>query len=434
MRKEQVEIKKLGINGEGIGYIDRKICFVDNALPGEIVEVEIISDSKKFYKGKVLKCIKASNDRVESFCKEDEFCLGCSLTALAYQQHLPFKKGILKDALKKYTSFDVDKLPMKATVPAPMNKGYKKVVSLPVTYFKGKVAVGIYQRDSKYLTFMNQCSMQDPLINECLVKIENILNEYGVRDYNDKVKKGLRFMRLRNIDGQIQVIFITGTDGISEEVTKAIGDIDVVKSIYYSANTSRHQEFELQGFKKIYGVSTLPFECLGHKYLFSVKSEFPVNPEMEKKKLDIIKSFVPENAFVLSLYCGIGMMELSMNNEIVAIDEKNYHIKDANDNAKFMRKENVKFLCKNVDEATVTQCKKNKFDCIIVKHEELSQAIKQSIILSKVKDVIYVSDHPSSLAKDLEDLSRYYQIESITPLDTYPYTAKIDTIVKLKRK
>ena len=434
MRKEQVEIKKLGINGEGIGYINKKICFVQNALPGEMVEVEIIEDNRKFLKGKVLKTMNVSSDRVESFCKEDHFCQGCSLTALSYKQHLPHKKGILKDALKKYTDFDVESLPIKAVIPAITQTGYKKVVSLPVTYFKGKVAVGIYQRESKYLTFMNNCSMQDPLINHCLVKIENILNEYKVRDYIDKVKKGLLFMKVRNIAGQIQVLFVTGQDGISEEVTKAIGQIEEVKSIYFTINTSRHQDFEQQGYKKIYGQSTLPFQCFEQQYLYSIKSEFPINPEMEMKKLDIMKSFIPENTSVLSLNCGIGLLELSLSQHVVAIDDKNYHIKDAKDNAKFLHKDNVEFICKNIDEATVQQCKKKRFDIAVIRCEELSRAIKQSLVLSKVKDVIYVSDHPSSLAKDLDELSSYYQIESIIPLDTYPYTSKLDTIVKLKRK
>ena len=433
-QKIPLKIKRMGINGEGIGYINKKICFVQNALPGEMVEVEIIEDNRKFLKGKVLKTMNVSSDRVESFCKEDHFCQGCSLTALSYKQHLPHKKGILKDALKKYTDFDVESLPIKAVIPAITQTGYKKVVSLPVTYFKGKVAVGIYQRESKYLTFMNNCSMQDPLINQCLVKIENILNEYKVRDYNDKVKKGLRFMKVRNIAGQIQVLFVTGQDGISEEVTKAIGQIEEVKSIYFTINTSRHQDFEQQGYKKIYGQSTLPFQCFEQQYLYSIKSEFPINPEMEMKKLDIMKSFIPENTSVLSLNCGIGLLELSLSQHVVAIDDKNYHIKDAKDNAKFLHKDNVEFICKNIDEATVQQCKKKRFDIAVIRCEELSRAIKQSLVLSKVKDVIYVSDHPSSLAKDLDELSSYYQIESIIPLDTYPYTSKLDTIVKLKRK
>ena len=138
MRKEQVEIKKLGINGEGIGYIQKKICFVDNALPGEIVDIEITEENRKFYKGKVIKYVQTSPDRVKTCCKEDKYCQGCSLTTLSYKQHLPFKKGILKDALKKYTEFDIEKLPIQATLKADKTQGYRQVASLPIAYFNGK--------------------------------------------------------------------------------------------------------------------------------------------------------------------------------------------------------------------------------------------------------------------------------------------------------
>lgn len=434
MRREKIEIKKLGINGEGIGYIDKKVCFIDNALPGEIVEVEIEGQNHRFFKGKVVKYLKTSPERVDSLCQEDKFCQGCSLTSLKYGKQLLYKKVILKDALKKYTNYDVERLPIKNVIENSLTKGYKQVVSLPVTYFKGKVGVGIYQRESQYLTLMDQCPMHDPLINQVLKKIEKILNHYGVRDYNDKIKKGLRFIRIRHIDSAIQILFVTGTNGIDEKVTKEVSQIEEVKSIYYTINTTRYQEFELQGYKKIYGQSILPFQCFEQQYLYSVKSEFPINPIMEEKKLRIIQSMIPSHASVLSLNCGVGLLELSLDNEVIGIDEKNYHIKDANDNAHFLKKENVKFICKNIDEEMIKQCKKKNFDCVVVRKEALSDAIKQSLVLSKVQDVIYVSDHPSSLAKDLEDMSRYYLIESIIPLDIYPNTCKMEIIVKLKRK
>ncbi|MEG0685259.1 MAG: 23S rRNA (uracil(1939)-C(5))-methyltransferase RlmD [Coprobacillus sp.] len=434
MVKSEVEIKKLGINGEGIGYIDKKICFINNALPGEIVEVEVIEENKKFLKGKVLQYIKPSPDRIDSFCKENEQCQGCSLIGMPYKQQLPLKKGILKDAFKKFSSFDVEALPIRTTLPSPLELGYRKVVSLPIAYYKGKLSAGIYQRESKYLTFMNGCSMQDPLINECLVKIENILNDKAVKSYSDKFKKGLRFMRVRNVEGQLQVLFVTGVDGISEEVTQEVEKIKEVKSIYFTINTTRYQDFELQGFSKIYGKSNMEFECFDQQYLYSVKSQFPVNPEMEKEKLNIMKSLITKPGDVLSLGCGVGILELALDNKVIAVDDKNYHIKDAQNNAKFLRKENVTFLCKGIDEAVVTQCKKNNFDVMVIRREELSQAIKKSLVLSKVKEVIYVCDHPSALAKDLEELKRYYDIERIVPIDTYPYTAKLEMIVKLTRK
>ena len=69
MRKERVEIKKLGINGEGIGYIEKKICFIQDALPGEIVDVEIIRRTRQFTKGKVVRYIQKSPYRQPSVCK-----------------------------------------------------------------------------------------------------------------------------------------------------------------------------------------------------------------------------------------------------------------------------------------------------------------------------------------------------------------------------
>lgn len=434
MRKERVEIKKLGINGEGIGYIHKKICFIQDALPGEVVDVEIIEETRQFLKAKVVAYIQKSQYRQDSFCKESKKCQGCALTTLEYSQHLSFKKGLLKDALKKYTHFDVEHLPIQKTVKAPMTQHYRQVVSLPMTYFKGKVYAGIFQRETKYLTLMDQCPMQDDLINECIQKIEAILHEHQVRDYNDKVKKGLRFMRIRLIDGQIQVLFVTGQDGMKQEVIDAISQISTVKSIWYTINTTRYQQFEMQGYKKAYGQSYLPFECFGQKYLYSVKSEFPVYPEMEKRKLDIVRSMLSENSRILSLNCGIGLLELSLNQDIVAIDEKNYHIKDAKDNAKFLGKNNIQWICQNVHEATIHQCKKTRFDEVVVRGSELSDAMKQSFILSKVKHIIYISDHPSALAKDLEELDKYYRIEKIIPMDTAPYSAKFETIVSLIKK
>ena len=82
----------------------------------------------------------------------------------------------------------------------------------------------------------------------------------------------------------------------------------------------------------------------------------------------------------------------------------------------------------------ISQCKKKRFDTVVVRDSELTPAIQQSLILSKVPHVLYVSDHPSTLAKNIEELSQYYQVVSMIPMDTHPYASKFDTIVELRRK
>ena len=87
-------------------------------------------------------------------------------------------------------------------------------------------------------------------------------------------------------------------------------------------------KFDLQGYQEVYGQSTVSYQCFDQNYVYSIKSQFPLYPQMEMKKMEMIKDMIPSGVSVLSIHCGIGLMGLSMDNEVVAIDEKNYHIKD----------------------------------------------------------------------------------------------------------
>ena len=88
--KKNLEIKKLGINGEGIGYIDRKIVFVPGALPQEDVVVDLIRQTRSYYEGKLVKVIKPSKNRVVPRCKAYNDCQGCTLLHLNYYKQIHY--------------------------------------------------------------------------------------------------------------------------------------------------------------------------------------------------------------------------------------------------------------------------------------------------------------------------------------------------------
>ena len=111
----EIKINKLGINGEGIGYYNKKICFVPNALPNEVVKAEIVKDNEKFLDCKLIEIITNSNDRVIPKCKYYEACGGCSLMHLNYEKSLEFKRELIIESIKKYTnlnpySFEIKKV------------------------------------------------------------------------------------------------------------------------------------------------------------------------------------------------------------------------------------------------------------------------------------------------------------------------------------
>lgn len=431
--KEKLVIKKLGINGEGIGYINKKICFVNGALPNEEVEIEIIERKPKYLKGKIVNILKASPYRISTKCKENDECLGCSLLHLKYNQHLLAKKNWIINALTKYTDEDIRKV--KDIVSAKTTFHYRNVVRLPITYFNKSLHVGIYQRESHYLTLMEDCLLQDECINQTVKDILKIFNDNKLRDFHDKFKTGLRFLEMRCFNNKVQVIIICGKDGISQKVIDEISQIKSVASVFYSINTAKYQEFKLQGYKKVYGCSQMEYHLNNQKLLCSAKSEFPLNFEMEEKKNEVIKSLIGKKDKILSLNCGNGALELFLDNEITAIDPSNDHIYDAKKNKKFLRKENVNFILGNVDKEVIKYGKKKNYDVMILNanEREMSNEIKQTIVKSHIKSFIYITPHYSTMAKEIKQLSQYFRLDVIVPLDYEPYTSEVLTIVKLVR-
>lgn len=432
--KEKLVIKKLGINGEGIGYINKKICFVNGALPDEEVEVEIVEQKPKYYKGVVKKIIKPSKYRVNVTCEQDKECLGCSLLHLNYYQHLEAKRRWILDAIIKYCD-NVDLKNVKDVIGADNIFHYRKVVRLPIVYFNKKLHVGIYQRESHYLTLMQDCQLQSECINDTLKKILNILNQHKLRDFHDKFKTGLRFIEMREVDQKVAVVIICGKDGINNKILEEISRIDSVISVHYSVNISRHQDFKLQGYTKAFGYSSLSYHLLGQKYVSSMKADFPLNMAMEEKKIEVIKDLITDDKKIISLNCGIGSLELSLNNDITAIDDNKDNIHDAKENMKFMKKKHVEWINGDVNKEVVKYCKKNSYDMMIVNSVKrgLSKEIKESLMKSKVKEFIYITPHYSTMAKEIAELSSYYKVDVIIPLDYEPYTSEVLSVMKMTK-
>ena len=140
-------IEKLDNKGRGICFVNNKITFVENALPGEDVEVEIISEKKKYNEAKVLKYNKLSNDRACINCKYYGICGGCDLLHMDEEKELEFKLKKVSDILKKFGGIDIK---------------INEIIS-PNTYnYRNKA---VFQVDKKLGFFKEMFSPDESLIN-----------------------------------------------------------------------------------------------------------------------------------------------------------------------------------------------------------------------------------------------------------------------------
>ena len=89
---DNIKIEKLDNQGRGICYVDNKITFVKNALPEEIVNIEITKSNKKFNEAIVTEYIKKSPKRIPSPCPYFEECGACELLNMSYEDSIKYKK------------------------------------------------------------------------------------------------------------------------------------------------------------------------------------------------------------------------------------------------------------------------------------------------------------------------------------------------------
>lgn len=434
--KTTIEIKKMGINGEGIGYLERKIVFVKGALLNETVEVEVQPvRNKNYYFGELIRVVKPSTMRVKNPCKANKECMGCNLLHYAYPAQLKHKKDLIRESLKKYTDLDRSKIKIHDIVGVNQREGFLTQANLPVVDFKGKITFGIYQRESKYLTVMTGCLKQHPLINQTLLDLEIILNEHKCKSYSDKFRTGLRFIKLRIFQDKVQLIFITGKDGLKEEVIKDIRKLKQVSGLFMSINTSKYQDFEKQGYKKLFGNSKEELFYQQQKYILSVKATLPDNLEALEIQNKIVKTMIKDSSKVISLNCQNGLMEMNLPQEIIAIDNRKENIEDATYNAKAIGKENIKFVYGDAVNKMIPYAKKKIYDTVIIQHiNGIDEELKDTLRLGKVNTVIYINNSISMLAKDLQELSKYYKVEEIKAVDSHVYQSYVTSIVKLTRK
>ena len=395
----EVKIEKLDNFGRGITYLNNKICFVENAYPEEVVEIEIIKENKKIIEAKAINIIKQSNSRVESQCPYSKTCGGCNFSNLEYEDELKYKTSKVKDLILKFTS--LENIVEDTSYINEYN--YRNKITLHGKDNK----LGLYEESTNTIVEIDKCLLVNNKINEIIkvLKEENIsIEEALVKTSNDEKQV------LVSIKGQIK-------------------------------NTSRLKELSnvLIINDKLETESSSIITNIGkYKFYESVNSFFQINKDLTEKlydeALNVVKVVKPNK--LLDLYCGTGTIGIYVSeyaNEIIGIDYNESNIKDANKNKELNNLNNIKFICDKV-ENQIDNFK--DIDMIIVDppRKGLDPKTKEYLNLIKAKHLVYISCDPVTFARDLNDLKGNYDIEYIKPFNMFPKTYHVENVAYLKIK
>ncbi|MBT2738413.1 23S rRNA (uracil(1939)-C(5))-methyltransferase RlmD [Bacillus sp. ISL-7] len=438
-------IKRLGINGEGVGYFKKQVVFVPGALPGEEVVVEATKINPKFAEAKIKKIRIKSPHRVLPLCPVYDQCGGCQLQHLKYDQQLKEKRDIIIQSLERHTKVDINKLEIRETIGMEDPWGYRNKSSFQVKAIDGRVLAGLYGLNSHQLINIDECAVQHAQTNEATSEVKRILEELKIPIYNEKSRKGIIRTIVTRVGiqtGELQIVLITTqkelpkVDVIIQEIQQRLPN---VKSIVQNING--------QKTSLIFGDETLPLagedfiqETLGDlQFELSARTFFQLNPVQTVKLYNEVKkaAALTGQEKVLDAYCGVGTIGLWLADqaaEVRGMDVITESIDDAKKNAKRHGFTNTKYVPGKAEEVLPKWVKKGwKPDVIVVDPPRtgLEGQLIQTILQAEPNKLIYISCNPSTLAKDIQNLSAKYEVKYIQPVDMFPHTAHVECVVQL---
>lgn len=440
-------IKRLGINGEGVGFFKRHVVFVPGALPGEVITAHVTEVKRKFATASIKTIREASEDRVTPPCPVYEECGGCQLQHMTYPRQLVEKRDIVIQALERYTP-ELDADLVKETIGMDNPWNYRNKSQFQVRKRSGRVLAGLFAAGSNFLVNIDDCLVQQPETTKITNQIKSFIEEKGIPVYDERDPQGIvrSIVVRRGIEtGQIQVTLITTRKKFphKEELTQAITQMDSnIVSISQNINADRTSLIFGEQTFNLWGKETMVEKLEGLMFDLSARAFFQLNPVQTVHLYNEIKKAAKltgsEN--VIDAYCGVGTIGLWLADdakEVRGMDIVPEAISDAKKNASRNQKKNTLFAVGTPEEMAV-KWKKEGFEADVLTADPprtgLDPELMDLVLRTKPKRFVYTSCNPSTLAKDLQTLTKKYDILSIQPVDMFPQTAQIECVVELVLK
>lgn len=433
-------------DGKGIVKTNTKPCFVDALLVGEEADIKLNYQKSEMYFGKILKLHNLSPNRIKPLCPVSTACGGCCFQNLKYEEQLKFKQKKVKDALYKIGHLNVNVDP---TIGMENPYHYRNKIQMPIGMNQKKQIIsGFYRTDSHEIIPINECFIEDERASKIINTLKALMKKHKILPYNEDTRVGIIrhcLIRTSHYYPQIMVVLVTNADsfpGRNNLVKDLHAECKEITTIVQNINTRDTNVIMGEKERILMGKGFIIDELCGVKFQISSKSFYQVNPTQTEKLYEtaIKLANVTKDDVVLDAYCGIGTIGLITSKyakRVIGVEIVKDAIKDANNNARINNIDNVEFYCDDAGDFIMNQFNKGfNYDVVIMDPPRKGSDEKFLSILLKTlpKRVVYVSCDPSTLARDLKYLSKSYDIKKVVPVDMFPQTYHVETIVLLQRK
>jgi len=433
--------------GNGVGRYHGIAVFVPQTAVGDQLSVKILKTARNYAFGKAEKILSASEDRIPQDCPQFSRCGGCTFRHIRYEAECKAKQQRVQDAVERIAGFHFAVL--QPIVCADRPDHYRNKAQLPVGAGQGgEIGLGFYASRSHRIIDCGECLLQP----EVFAAATDAFREWERRTredvYDEKTGRGhLRhlFLRLAEATGEVMVCVVVNGNGVHNEpelVELLREKVPGLKSVVINSNRERTNVILGPKCRTVWGQDTITDELCGLRFRISPLSFYQVNRRQAERLYGLAAEYagLSGGETVLDLYCGTGTIGLSMAKnagKIIGVEIVPQAVEDAKRNATENGIGNAEFFC--MDAAKAADMLKNrgeKPDVVILDppRKGCDETLIGCIAQMAPQRVVYVSCDPETLARDLKRFAFLgYKTMQITPVDLFPRTAHVETVVLMSR-
>lgn len=462
---ENVLIEDYAAEGKSLARVNGKVIFVEGAVPGDVVDVQLQKNKADWGEGFVKKFHTYSDIRVKPFCSHFGVCGGCQWQMLPYEQQLVYKHKQVFDNLTRIAKIPLPFIP--PILGAKETQGYRNKVEytfatekfIPFEEFKAMKAAGLEPTKSigaggfhargffEKVVEIDTCYLQSEPTNEIRKTAVQFAIENEMPFYNIKQHQGwLRNMFIRNTTkGEWMVNVILGYDG--GEKREALLNLFLKKfpqitTLLYTINEKRNDSMQDLVPQVYFGTGYITEALENFDFKISPKSFFQTNSKQAESLYQVTRSFaeLTGKEVVYDLYCGTGSIGIFCSKEakkIIGVEVVADAIEDAKENARINNLAHTAFFAGDVIDICddVFFDTHGKPDVIITDPPRagMHDKLVKKLLEIQAPLIVYVSCNPATQARDLSLLGEKYTVTKIQPVDMFPHTLHIENVVQLKR-
>lgn len=378
----------------------------------------------------------------ENQCPLYRKCGGCQMQNMSYEQQLKWKQAQEIRLLSRFGRIE----PI-----IGMKDPYhyrNKVQAAFGTTRGGKIISGVYQSGTHRIVLVDECMIEDSTADRIIVTIRSLLRSFKLQPYNEDTGAGfLRHVLVRRgfATNEVMVVLVTARPAFPAKthfVKVLLEKHPEITTIVQNINTQSTSMVLGERETVLYGPGKIEDVLCGCRFRISARSFYQINPIQTEALYGKAMEFagLTGKETVIDAYCGIGTIGLVAAKEaktVIGVEVNTDAVKDAIINAKANAFSNAHFYAGDAGRFMEEMAQNGERADVVFMDPPRAGSDRRflsSVVTLSPEKIVYVSCNPETLARDLAFLIHNgYQVKRIQPVDMFPHTHHIETVVLLNR-